>query len=192
VRTRSPNKQGTSYGGLPPFSGSSSLSESGDIPTLKTSIIAAEVGLSGSYSIPIVPSPAGQTHYLYATWLIRGGLHASYYSADISASTQVLPLPCFLCGAMHKFPQTVSSGGVSTRPSTLDSALVGSASVCSSLSCNLVIRWAGVIRACSVLAEITCAGAPSYRRDFQWTIASDDRVKLWIDNRLVIDQWCVY
>jgi hypothetical protein len=139
--------------------------------------------------VPIIPSPAGQAHYIYCSWIQRGGVHATYYSADVSTSTAVLPSPCTKCPNSNKFSTGVGSG-LSTRPSTLDSALVGTASVCGSLSCNLVIRWAGAIRACSSSGQdSTCVGAPAYRRDFQWTIASADRVKLWVDNKLLIDQW---
>ena len=190
VRTRSPNVQGASHGGLPGFSGSTALADPGDIPTLHASLAFQDGEMKGTYSIPVIPSPAGQAHYIHSSWIQRGGLHATYYSADESASTAQLPMPCRQCHATHKFPQTVSSGGVSTRPATLDSALVGSASVCGSLSCNLVIRWAGAIRACSSAADhSTCLGAPSYRREFKWTIAPADRVKLWLDNKLIIDQW---
>ena len=190
VRTRSPNTQGALHGGLPGFSGSTALADPGDIPTLHASLAVESGMVKGNYSIPVIPSPAGQAHYIHSSWIQRGGLHATYYSADESASTAELPMPCSQCHATHKFPETVSSGGVSTRPATLDSALVGSASVCGSLSCNLVIRWAGAIRACSTAADdSTCLGAPSYTRDFKWTIAAADRVKLWLDNKLVIDQW---
>ena len=190
VRTRSPNTQGSAHGGLPPFSGSKALSDPGDIPSLYASAPGDQSDLSLSYTIPVVPSPAGQAHWLFASWIQRGGLHATYYSADSSAPTSELPRPCTRCAEAHKFPATVSSGGLSTNPSTFDSGLTGSASVCGSASCNFVIRWAGVIRACVSGADDTsCIGSPSYTRDFKWTIASADRVKLWVDNKLIIDQW---
>ena len=196
VRTRAPNVQGGEHGGLPPVSGSKALSDPGDVPTLHATL-APDVSagdLAGSYSIPIVPSPAGQAHYLYASWMQPGGLHATYYS---SQQNQALPVPCSKCSISHKFPTTVSSGGTSTNPATLDSGLVGPGSVCGSLSCNLWIRWAGGVRACegSVHGDGTsdytsCYGAnDAYRRDFRWTMATADRVKLWVDSKLVIDQW---
>ena len=190
VRTRSPNLQGAIYGGLPAFSGWTALADPGDIPTLHSTLSADGGELAGTFLVPIVPSPAGQAHYIHSSWIQRGGLHATYYSSDFSMPTSALPPPCSACASLHKFPVTVSSGALSTRPSSLDSALVGVGSVCGSQSCNLVIRWAGVVRACTTdAADSTCLGAPLYHRDFKWTIATDDRVKLWIDNKLIIDQW---
>ena len=190
VRTRSPNTQGSAHGGLPPFSGSKGLSDPGDIPSLHAVGQPEDSSSPLSYMIPIVPSPAGQAHWLYASWIQRGGLHATYYSSDSAWATSELPRPCTRCAETHKFPAAISSGGLSTNPTTFDSGLTGSASVCGTGSCNFVIRWAGVIRACSSAEDdSTCVGAPSYTRDFKWTIASADRVKLWIDNKLIIDQW---
>ena len=195
VRTRSPDVQGSDHGGLPAFSGSKALSDPGDIPSLHASITtdaASGADLRASYTIPVVPSPAGQAHYLYASWIQSGGLHATYYSAA-AAQTDVslgLPVPCSKCALAHKFPSTISSGG-STSPSALDAALTGADSVCGSTSCNVWIRWSGALRAClpSTSASSCVGGAESFSRDFRWTMATEDRIKLWVDNRLVIDQW---
>ena len=194
VRTRSPDVQGADHGGLPPFSGSKALSDPGDVPSLHASITtdAASGVLRASYTIPVVPSPAGQAHHLYASWIQSGGLHATYYSAAAAQTdvSQGLPVPCSKCALAHKFPSTISSGG-STSPSALDAALTGADSVCGSTSCNVWIRWSGALRAClpSASASSCVGGAESFSRDFRWSMATEDRIKLWVDNRLVIDQW---
>ena len=79
VRTRSPDVQGSDHGGLPPFSGSKALSDPGDVPSLHASITtdAASGALRASYTIPVVPSPAGQAHHLYDSWIQSGGLPSS-------------------------------------------------------------------------------------------------------------------
>merc|ERR1711998_452332 len=65
--------------GLPPFYGSTAISTS---PTVHGTFNTAtnDGKYAGYYQVPSTPSPSGYTHYLYASWLAKGGVSATYYT----------------------------------------------------------------------------------------------------------------
>jgi hypothetical protein len=49
-------------------------------------------------------------------------------------------------------------------------------------------RYHGMLAACEPQPS-SCPGDEFVERNFNWTLSPSDRVKLWIDNQLIIDQW---
>ena len=128
------------------------------------------------------------THYLYASWLSVGSVYATYYTTSdggvtFSAPTDVIKGPP-VAAATKKITAGVSNDVIGYTPGLTTSA-VGGPWGTSGLGTGgtdnaYIIRWNGLYSPNSATQMF-----------FQWSGSSvpTDRVKLWVDNKLVIDQW---
>jgi hypothetical protein len=116
------------------------------------------------------------SHYLYASWLSLGSVYATYYTSSDSGATLNAPLDTVVSGtaAAKSLVQIGTSAALTTTASTgpWGSNLVADTA--------FIIRWNGLYSPNSATQMY-----------FQWSGTSvvTDRVKLWVDNKLVIDQW---
>lgn len=187
VRTSGTAMQGTR--GTPPYYEASAISTS---PTVHGTFNTAtnDGKYAGYYQVPSTPSPSGYTHYLYASWLAKGGVSATYYTVSGGAVAD---------GASTVFsaPVDVLDGGVIAATKVFTGLSVniqkwdtasgqshGNAKLTTSAPDHFVIRMNGMYKTSST------------QRYFKWDgIGADaagkpgDRVRLWVDNKLIIDQW---
>jgi len=186
VRTSGSGMQGTN--GLPPFYGKSAISTS---PTVHSTFNTAtnDGKYAGYYQVPSTPSPSGYTHYLYGSWLAKGGVTATYYAlttdgqADPTTAHFAAPSDVLTGGTAAATKHL--TGGMSATTTTSNAAaspgwgavgLNGAAS-------DFVIRMSGMYTP-NAQTQMYFKGANVA------TGGNDgDRVKLWIDNKIVIDQW---
>lgn len=174
ARTSGSGMQGTN--GQPPFYGSTAISTS---PTVHATFNTAtnDGKYAGYYQIPSTPSPTGYTHYLYASYVTAGGVYATYYD---SAASMVIgaPIDKYSTTAMTK---NMATAGL-TAATWTSSAAAGpwGASNLKAANAEYVVRYSGMYKPNS-----------QTQMYFSWTNlgATTDRVKLWIDNKLIIDQW---
>lgn len=118
------------------------------------------------------------SHYLYASWLSLGSVYATYYTSSDSGATFNAPLDtqAVVAGtaAVKSLAQIGTSAAITTTASTgpWGNNLVADTA--------FIIRWNGLYSPNSATQMY-----------FQWSGTSEvtDRVKLWVDNKLVIDQW---
>ena len=127
----------------------------------------------------------GNRHVLYTHLLSAGGVHATYYSsataaaaASSSSFATVLPAPAILTSNDKKFFSVLGMDKAVKHSHDLDAGLGANAS--------FVVRWFGMI---GLEPEVEKQGTPLSRK-YQWVgMAPGDRVRVWVDNSLVIDQW---
>uniref|UniRef100_A0A7S4KLE9 PA14 domain-containing protein n=1 Tax=Guillardia theta TaxID=55529 RepID=A0A7S4KLE9_GUITH len=180
VRTSGAGMQGTN--GLPPFYDATAISSS---PTLHATFNTPtdDGRYAGYYQVPSTPSPSGYIHYLYASWIAQGGIAATYYAGTPSSSngysSLALSAPINVLTNGNAVNQRLTElGGTVEDSSQAASTLWGSSALTSSTE-GYVIRWSGMYQTLTS------------QRYFQWKVTTDngDRVRLWIDNKLIIDQW---
>jgi hypothetical protein len=185
VRTSGTAMQGTR--GTPPYYEASAISTS---PTVHGTFNTAtnDGKYAGYYQVPSTPSPSGYTHYLYASWLAKGGVSATYYTLAAAPSDGA--------GTAFSAPVDVLDGGAiaaNKRPTQVKAAVQawdtasGKSHGEAKLTTNaptygFVIRFNGMYRTSSTQRYFKWAGIDT-------TAAKEDRVRLWVDNKLVIDQW---
>uniref|UniRef100_A0A7S0EWB6 PA14 domain-containing protein n=1 Tax=Hanusia phi TaxID=3032 RepID=A0A7S0EWB6_9CRYP len=180
VRTSGINKQGTN--GLPPMYDSTAINVQGTLhaeyntPTLDGS-------LSGYYQVPPTPDPANLIHYLYASWTAVGGVTATYYTyADAQSGeggTWGSPLDMLVSGAAAN-KRMGKIGTNADNTSSVDASSVGlwGGEGLQATQSAFAIRWNGMYKNTNQTTYFKWdSGLPS------------DRVRLWIDNVLIIDQW---
>jgi len=183
VRTSGTGMQGTK--GTPPYYQSSAISTS---PTVHGTFNTAtsDGKYAGYYQVPSTPSPTGYTHYLYASWLAEGGVSATYYSGNN------LPAPTLDSTATTTYSAPVDKNddgsatnkrltdrlGVDLKdPTAANAGGHGSDKLCAN-ACAFSVRMNGAYKTAST------------QRYFKWNaITATDRVRLWIDNKLVVDSW---
>merc|ERR1712159_281789 len=184
VRTSGTAMQGTR--GTPPYYEASAISTS---PTVHGTFNTAtnDGKYAGYYQVPSTPSPSGYTHYLYASWLAKGGVSATYYtlaSAPTEAGTTYSAPVDVLDGG--SFATNKLFAGLSATVQKWDSTSKGHGTpklVSTEPGYGFVIRFNGMYK------------TKSAQRYFKWdgiAAATDgkmDRVRLWVDNKLIIDQW---
>ena len=182
VRPSGAAMQGTR--GTPPFYEASAISTS---PTVHGSFNTAtnDGKYAGYYQVPSTPSPTGYTHYLYASWLAKGGVSATYYTtlvaptdgAPTGYSAPVDVLNGGIIATNKRF--TVRLGADVASSSVVTAVNVGhGADLLTSTVERFVVRFNGMYKTSST------------QRYFKWNeIALEDRVRLWVDNKLIIDQW---
>merc|ERR1711966_114129 len=135
---------------------------------------------AGYYQIPSTPSPTGYTHYLYASYVAAGGVYATYY--DTAAATQAIGSPIDMDSlGTTALTRSITTDGLGTA-TTSNAAGPWSSSLLlkASPDAEYIVRYSGMYK-------------PNGQTQmyFRWgTLEQDgDRVKLWIDNKLIIDQW---
>mmetsp|Transcript_34887 Transcript_34887/g.82189 ORF Transcript_34887/g.82189 Transcript_34887/m.82189 type:complete len:5981 (-) Transcript_34887:63-18005(-) len=179
VRTSGAGMQGTR--GLPAYYGSTAISSS---PTVHSTFNTAtnDGKYAGYYQVPSTPSPSGYTHYLYASWIAQGTIHATYYTGMSTLSAPVDVLNLGVIPAEKVLTELGSSAALTTSASN---NTAGADSLTNAAS-DWTIRWSGLYktRATQMYFRWTGVGAGG-------TPVGDDadRVKLWVDNKIIIDQW---
>jgi hypothetical protein len=178
--------QGTN--GLPPFYGSTAISTS---PTVHATFNTAtnDGKYSGYYQVPSTPSPTGYTHYLYASYVQKGGLYATYYTpafindkdippvfnapVDVSASSSTLALTKMV--TKDGLEYTLTTAAAASGP-WINAA---SGILSSTATDPFIIRYSGMYKPTAT------------QMYFVWDLDGllEDRVRLWVDDKLIIDQW---
>jgi len=175
VRTSGTAMQGT--GGPPPFYGASAISTS---PTVHGTFNTAtnDGKYAGYYQVPSTPSPTGYTHYLYGSWLATGGLYATYYTASGYEPTVYGAPINVLVGNTIATTKIFPGATFTVADSDATGKTHGTAKLLSTASQSYAIRMSGMYKTAST------------QRYFKWdAIDAKDRVRLWVDNKLIIDQW---
>eukprot|EP00960_Hanusia_phi_P062334 765116-Hanusia_phi.AAC.3 len=179
VRTSGAGMQGTN--GLPPFYDATAISSS---PTLHATFNTPtdDGRYAGYYQVPSTPSPSGYIHYLYASWISQGGIAATYYegipSSSNGYSTLALSAPINILVDGSAANQRLTELGGALAASTAQAPTLWGSSGLTSTTQGFVIRWSGMYQTLTS------------QRYFQWNVTSNaDRVRLWLDNKLIIDQW---
>jgi len=127
--------------------------------------------------------PCGNRHFLHTHFLAPGGLHATYYSSA-QPITSALPAPANLTDNSKKVTSFLGLGAPSPSTSARNSPVTNSQSIDAGLlpDAHFVVRWSGMLG-----LEAYGSALP---RKFKWTgMHSADRVRLWIDNHLLMDEW---
>merc|ERR1719181_1281419 len=183
VRTSGTGMQGTK--GTPPYYQSSAISTS---PTVHGTFNTAtnDGKYAGYYQVPSTPSPTGYTHYLYASWLAEGGVSATYYSENnlphpaldsTATTTYSAPVDTNDDGSATNKRLTARLGVTLKDPTAANTDGHGSNKLCAN-ACAFSVRMNGTYKTAST------------QRYFKWNaIEATDRVRLWIDNKLVVDSW---
>jgi hypothetical protein len=174
VRTSGTNLQGTN--GLPPFYGSTAV---GTSPTLHASFNTAtnDGRFAGSYQVPATPDPAVLNHYLYASFVHKGGIMASYYTTADDGATYSAPKDLNTgSSAVTKHLERIGNIALTTANAA---GPWGTTGINADNSAEFVVRYNGLYKNTGQTAKY-----------FKWAeIVRADRVKLWVDNKLIIDQW---
>ena len=125
----------------------------------------------------------------------RGGLQATYYTSSSDSSApepgQPLPAPCESHSLPRRQvqPELPFTNVTQTAAGNVDlQAAVASCPNASDPNSTLVVRYNGMMAACQP-APSPCSSANWFQRNLTWTLTPSDRVKLWVDNHLLIDQW---
>ena len=132
---------------------------------------------AGSYQVPPTPNPANLNHYLYASYISKGSVSATYYTTTDGTA---LSAPANLLtdnAAANKHPAQI--GGIAvTTASAAATGLWGGAGFAAGTP-HFVVRWNGLY-----------ANTGQTARYFKWdgTVLTD-RLRLWVDNKLIVDQW---
>jgi len=176
VRTSGSNQQGTN--GLPPFYGSTAHSVAGTLHAQFNS--ATNDGrFAGYYTVPATPDPNTLTHYLYASYTHLGGVTATYYTTADAGATLSAPIDRDTSSNdVNKHVAQVGTNGAISTSAAAATGLWGSTGIIADT--DYVVRWNGLYKSVNQTAKY-----------FKWNAggAITDRVKLWIDNVLIIDQW---
>jgi hypothetical protein len=130
----------------------------------------------GHLFVLIVDFLCSLSHYLYASWLSVGSVHATYYTS-IDVATFSAPLDTVDAGTAAG-KSIAQIGTASTLTTTAATGPWGTNLLVA--DAPFIIRWNGLYSPNSATQMY-----------FQWSGTSvvTDRVKLWVDNKLVIDQW---
>ena len=179
VRTAGANQQGTN--GPPAMYGSTAHSVTG---TLHGQFNQAtnDGRFSGYYQVPTTPDPAVLSHYLYASYAHIGGVTATYYTTTDSGTTLSVPINRNAADSanVNKHVAQLGSGTITTAAAAA-SSLWGASAISTDVNVDYVVRWNGFYKSVNQTT-----------RYFKWESTAQtitDRVKLWIDNVLIIDQW---
>ena len=190
VRTSGTGMQGTK--GTPPYYQSSAISTS---PTVHGTFNTAtsDGKYAGYYQVPSTPSPTGYTHYLYASWLAEGGVSATYYtgtslalpdhdSDSTAATTYVAPKDKQVDGSATNKRLTARLGVDLANPAAAIAGGHGSNNLCGG-DCAFIVRMDGAYKTASTQRYF------KFLNIMGTNGADTDRVRLWIDNKLIVDQW---
>ena len=178
VRTSGANQQGTN--GPPAMYASTANDVTGTLQGMFNQ--ATNDGrFSGYYQVPTTPDPAVLSHYLYASYAIVGGVHATYYTTDNSGASYSAPINRDVSAAtanVRKHLTQLGTNGAITTAAAAATNLWGSDAI--AMDVDYVVRLNGFYKSTNQTT-----------RYFKWDAGAinSDRVRLWIDNVLIIDQW---
>jgi len=149
----------------------------------------------GHYMMASEPWDATIAPILHVSWAQRGGLHATYYTSAMPKTgehhEEALPAPCETTALPRTHVQVAIPIPNVTHPASGSSDMQDAVASCPHAQLadsRLIIRYHGMMGACD-MAPASCGGNSYFERAFNWTVHPADRVKLWIDNKLLIDQW---
>ena len=148
----------------------------------------------GHYMMASEPWDAMIAPTLHVSWAQRGGLHATYYTSGMPGAgedDEALPAPCETALLPRTHVRVAIPIPNVTDPASGAVDLRGAVASCHHAQLadsRLIIRYHGMIGACDP-APASCGGNNFFERAFNWTVHPADRLKLWIDNKLLIDQW---
>lgn len=149
--------------------------------------------LPGLYSLLSEPWDRSVTASLHVSWAQKGGLHATYYTMEEEGGAVQAPCESTLLPRSHVQLALPMANG--THPGAAHVELQVALASClpepsAAINSSVIIRYHGMLAACETAAAL-CAGGGGgfFERNFNWTLAPSDRVKLWVDNALIIDQW---
>ena len=167
------------------------------LPTTKATlnVVGGNGRVAGQYMIPADPWDEAIGPLMLASWAQPGGLHATYYTtaepAAEHAEVYAMPPPCESAHLPRIHPQVALPVANQSHPAAGDADLRAAVAACpqaAQTGARVIIRYHGLLAACEP-APALCAGDAFFERSFNWTVAPSDRVKLWVDNALLIDQW---
>ena len=133
--------------------------------------VAANV-VPGSYRVSYAVTTAGTTR-ISAAVVATGGLHATYYD---SADAQTFGHHAVMARSVQQVSEG-PEGGTIARGGPLRAHSVTNS--------GYTVRWAGLLRA-------DFAAIYSFQtltRNMASAVGPSERIKLWIDSQLIIDQW---
>jgi len=182
VRTSGTNQQGTN--GLPPFYGSTAH-EAGGSGTLHGIFNSPtnDGRFAGYYQVPPTPNPATLNHYLYTSYVHKGGITATYYTTPDDGATLSAPVdadPTTPYSDLNRHVAVIGANGAAvSNANNAANNLWGTGKVAAT-DVEFVVRFNGLYKNVNQTAKY-----------FKWDSAASntDRVKLWVDNVLIIDQW---
>jgi hypothetical protein len=186
VRTSGTGMQGTR--GTPPYYERSAISTS---PTVHGTFNTAtnDGKYAGYYQVPSTPSPTGYTHYLYASWIAAGGVSATYYDFDANAQPTT-------DGADTTYSAPIDVLAEDSIATTKRHTARLGAKVIKSDTANGDAAAHGVKTLLAADESYSIRFNAMYKttttqRYFKWNniLAASDRVRLWVDNKLIVDQW---
>ena len=166
------------------------------LPTTRAAVQDEGNGkITAQYMLPAEPWDDRLEASLHVSWAERGGLQATYYTSTSDSSApepgQPLPAPCESHSLPRRQvqPELPFTNVTQTAAGNVDlQAAVASCPNASDADSKLVVRYNGMVAACQP-APGPCSSANWFQRNLTWTLTPSDRVKLWVDNHLLIDQW---
>ena len=150
-----------------------------NMPEIERNVLAGEH--PAYYYVDRQVGACGNQHFLHAHLLEDGGVHATYYATEATglSTTPQLSAPGIMSEKGKKmtsvlgFPSDLFSGITSAQ--SLDPSMQNEVS-------GFVVRWSGML-------GLEPHDKPLSRKFIWHGMAPDDRVRLWVDNRIIIDQW---
>jgi hypothetical protein len=167
------------------------------LPTTKAALsaVGGDGRVQGQYMIPAEPWDDSITPLMLASWAQPGGLHATYYTTaearPAGAAHYTMPPPCETAHLPRLHQRVALPMANLTHPGGGDADLrvaLASCAQATQAGARVLVRYHGLLSACEP-APALCPAASFFQRTFNWTVAPSDRVKLWVDNALLIDQW---
>lgn len=167
------------------------------LPTTKATlnVVGGDGRVAGQYMIPADPWDGSIRPLMLASWAQTGGLHATYYTTADAAAEHAevysMPPPCETTHLPRLLSQVALPVANQTHPGEGEADLQAAVASCPQVThagARVIIRYHGLMAACEPPPAL-CPADSFFQRNFNWTIAPSDRVKLWVDNALLIDQW---
>jgi hypothetical protein len=185
VRTSGTGMQGTR--GTPPYYERSAISTS---PTVHGTFNTAtnDGKYAGYYQVPSTPSPTGYTHYLYASWIAAGGVSATYYDFGSNAQPTTDGADTTYSAPIDVLAE--DSVATTKRHTTLGAKVIKSDTANGDADAHGVKKLLGTDNSYSIRFN-GMYKTTTTQRYFKWNgiLKESDRVRLWVDNKLIVDQW---
>jgi len=167
------------------------------LPTTKAVLnaVSGDGRVHGQYMIPAEPWDESIAPLMLMSWAQPGGLHATYYTTAearrADAAQYTMPPPCEAAHLPRLHQRVALPLANVTHPGAGDADLQAGLVWCPQATlpgARVMVRYHGLLSACEP-APALCPADSFFQRTFNWTVAPSDRLKLWLDNALLIDQW---